>query len=353
MKPFRFGKAVPILLSALLLVSCSARSKSADNATADIAYDSGYSGGSAKNGGFNTYSRSEMYAEGTEETYFDSDFFAEAEESPLMKQEDAGAEKPTVDGRKIIYTSWYEISTQEYDASLKKLNELCDALGAYFESAESYGDGTYANRSASYTIRIPSEKYQEFIRSTGTLGTVTASGENNRDVTEQYFDTQARLESAQLREERLLDILAKADSLDDVLLLERELSDVRYEIESYTGELKKFDSLVNYSTATLHLSEVKKVVEPDSEKQTLGKRMSLSLNRGFDAFRETLAAFAVDVAYSLPVLLFIWLPLLIVAALVILLLRRRHKKRREARRPSGTVPPPPPSAGNDPDKTSR
>lgn len=263
--------------------------------------------------------------------YFDSADYDIEEAFPTESETQSGESNLSFDGRKIIYSSWYTINTTEFDESVQKLNDLCTRYGAYFESASVYGDASYSRRTADYTIRIPNENYNAFIQSTGNLGTVASSGENNRDVTEQYIDTQARLESAELRESRLLEILAAADNLDDILLLERELSDVRYEIESYAGELKKLDSLVSYSTAEIHLNEVVRDIPVDSQKQTLGTRLSLAVCRGFDSFRDTLSDLAVDAAYSLPVFLFIWLPILIVIILLIVIFKKRARKRRVAK----------------------
>ena len=316
-------KAVPMLLGALLLCSCSVASKTANgsaflDSTSRAALTEDW-------GGF--YERSAAYDVGTDGE--------NAVVSEGQSESEYGSGIPSTgfshETRKIIYSSWFDISTKEYDAAIEKLNALCKKYGAYFESAQSYGEKTYSNRYANYTVRVPNEHYTEFLESAGTLGTVMGSGENNRDVTEQYFDTQARLDSARLREERLLAILEKADTLDDVLLLERELSDVRYEIESMTGELKKLDSLVSYSTATISITEVRTDILPDSDKQSLSTRLSLSLERGWQSFCDGLSDFAVEAVYALPVLLCVWLPILIVLLILILVLRKKRKKRRAAK----------------------
>lgn len=253
-------------------------------------------------------------------------------------------------GRKIIYSSWFEISTEAYDASVEALDALCTKYGAYYESSESFGTKSdYSNRYASYVIRVPQKNYAAFLSGTAEIGSVTSSGENNRDVSEQYYDSEARLESAKLREERLLAILEDAKTLDDVLSLERELSDVRYEIESYAGTLKKFDSLINYSTVTVNLREVRKLLPPDSERQTLGARMSASLHRGFDSLRTGAGNFLVAFSYTLPALLCILLPIVIVIV-VLLVLVVRHRRKAAARRAESLNPPhnpEPPHDGKD------
>ncbi|MBQ8759158.1 MAG: DUF4349 domain-containing protein, partial [Clostridia bacterium] len=149
--------------------------------------------------------------------------------------------------RKIIYTSSYNIQTTEFENAISSLAALCQKYGAYYESSETYGTKENADRNGSFVVRVPVQNYNAFKSEAGSIGVVIRSSENNRDVTEVYVDTEARLQSAKVREERLLEILANADSLDDVLLLEKELADVRYEIESMSGSLRKYDSLINYS----------------------------------------------------------------------------------------------------------
>lgn len=327
MKKSLLKKCAPLLLSAMLvclLCSCGASSMNASDSMAIT-------------GNYKTYADRDGYEGGFMVETEAEDFVVEESttEAPMSPAEPQGKPK---NSRKIIYSSWYNISTENYDESIAALDALCEQYGAYYENSETYGDqNQYSNRRANFTIRIPVENYKAFISCTGTLGTVTSSGQNNEDVTEAYFDTEARLESAQLREERILEILKNADKLDDVLMLERELSDVRYEIENYQGTLKKYDSLVSYSTATVNISEVKKVIIPDSEKQTLSQRMSASIGRGFDHFRNDLDDFLVSLSYSLPVLLFVWLPFIIVAIIVVAIVKAKIRKKRAANKATPTA----------------
>lgn len=197
--------------------------------------------------------------------------------------------------RKIIYNAWADIETKEYDNSISTLNALCEKYGAYFESANSYGGHINSNseRRSNFTIRIPVDCYSDFVSEVGSIGTVTNSGENNRDVTEEYFDTEARLESAKLREERVLVLLANAGSLDDILALERELSDIRYEIESYEGNLRKYDSLISYATYTLNINEVIEYTKPAIVPLTFGEELAEGFTEGFENFVDGWQGFAV------------------------------------------------------------
>ncbi len=240
-------------------------------------------------------------------------------------------EKPTAapeTQRKIIYTSNYDIRTKEYDASVAALNALCEKYGAYFENANTYGGYDGRERSSSYTIRVPVKNYTAFIAETGSIGVIVSSSQNNSDVTEQYYDTEARLESALLREERVLEILANANKLDDVLALERELADIRYEIESYTGALRKLDSLVSYSTVTMNIRETSDAVIVPPTVLTFGERISKGFHSGINDFVDGFQDFVVFLSYNL-IGTVIWL--FIIAVVIILIVRARRKAKRVRR----------------------
>ena len=239
-------------------------------------------------------------------------------------------EKPVTDGRKIIYNSNFSLQTKEYEKSVSLLKSLCAEYGGWLESSNSYESADYGNRSSHFVIRVPVENYNSFISRQGEIGIIISSSENNRDVTEEYVDIEARLASATLREERVLKILENADRLDDVLTLERELSDIRYEIESYTGRLRKFDSLVSYSTVTVNISEVTVITPRKPEPLSFSERVTKSFKDGMENVKEDLEDFVVSLSYNL-VGIIVWTVIIIVALVVVLFKVRKSKKTKKAR----------------------
>lgn len=307
MKRNHLKKAAVALLSTFLVFTMASCYEAEDykmSESVDIAYDAqmNYSGG------------------------FEEEIAYEKTEDSLISDNIDGS---AYSERKIIYNSFYRIDTEEYEKSISALDTLCEKYGAYYERVEKYGQRTeYTSRWAEFVVRIPKNNYKAFISETGNVGTVTRSSEENRDVTEQYFDTEARLESAKIREERLLQILSKSEKLDDVLMLERELADVRYEIENYSGTLRKYDSLVSYSTATVTISEVKKVAPPVTEKTGLSQKLSSALQSGFDAFYGGLTVVLMGIVFCLPGLLFVVLPVVIAVIIIAVVVVRKIKKKK-------------------------
>ena len=309
------GVAILALCTILFLVSCGA-SVPGEKVTSDY-----YNHSAGMDGGDSSFPMSDA--------------------SPGQTEAEPGAELPhpmESTGRKIVYTSYYEIQTTDYEGSIKTLSALCDKYGAYFERSASRGDSLDGRsaRSSEFTIRVPVAQYAAFLGETGTVGTVVYSEENNTDVTENYFDTEARLNSAKLREERLLDILANSKDLDDVLALEQALSDVRYEIESLTGSLRKLDSLVSYATVTLSVTETIKIKQTEALPKTLGERLVQSMKNGWTRFTNGLENLIVGVVYYLPAIVIV---ILITAVVLIVVFASYRKTKRRAVKPQ--TPPAP------------
>ena len=178
---------------------------------------------------------------------------------------------------KLIREADLNIQTTEFDQAVTQLETLVVEMGGYFQSASLDG-GSYrnvnANRRGEYTIRIPAENYEKFLGQSGQLGYVTYRNETSQNVGEQYYDTEARLKTQKTKQARLLDLLAKAETMEDIITLENALSDVEYEIEQLSSTLNRYDSLVGFSTIRLSLTEVHKVDEQTGVTDSLGQRMS-------------------------------------------------------------------------------
>ena len=176
--------------------------------------------------------------------------------------------------RKLIRTFNLDVETLDFEKFVSDLKAEVSSLGGYIESSSVNGNSynyTY-NRNANFTCRIPSEKLDEFIGTVGGLGNITYTYEDTTDVTLQYVDTEARIKSLQTEYDRLLELLAEAENIDTIILLEQRITEVRYSIESYTSQLRTYDNLVDYSTVHLNVNEVKRVTA--AEPKTIWERIS-------------------------------------------------------------------------------
>ena len=95
----------------------------------------------------------------------------------------------------------------------------------------------------------------------GKLGEIHNLNSDSQDVTEEYYDVEARIRNKKQEETRLNDLLAKAAGrLDEVLTLEREITRVRGDVEQLQGRLHVLDSVTAMSTVNLEISEIKEFV---------------------------------------------------------------------------------------------
>ena len=130
-----------------------------------------------------------------------------------------------LDRRKIIRNAYLSIETKEFDQSIALLEQKVEEYGGFVESSSVEGN-TYSSssrRNASYQLRIPAGNFSAFLNDTGGIGNVYNKTVESNEITDQYFDTQARLESLRMQEERLLEILSKAEELTAVIELEQEI----------------------------------------------------------------------------------------------------------------------------------
>ena len=130
--------------------------------------------------------------------------------------------------RKLIRTFDLEVETLEFDSFVASVKAEVSSLGGYIENS-SIGGNSYnysSNRHASFTCRIPSDKLNEFVNTVGGLGNVTYSYEDARDITLSYVDTEARIESLQTEYDRLLELLAEAESIDSIIILQQRITEV-------------------------------------------------------------------------------------------------------------------------------
>ncbi|MBR5519478.1 MAG: DUF4349 domain-containing protein, partial [Clostridia bacterium] len=198
--------------------------------------------------------------------------------------------------QKMIYTANYQIQTLAFDDSVEALNALTAELGGYVENSRVSGSASgnyYETRRASYTLRIPAANLQLFLDRVGSVGTVVSESLTGRDVTLEYVDTESRLNALRAQEARIIELLADATDLQYVLEIERELSDIRYQIESYTSQLKQLDSRISYSTVEISLQEVYKVVEPKPEPQSFGDKLAETFRSSVTRIWEGMQAFAI------------------------------------------------------------
>jgi hypothetical protein len=182
--------------------------------------------------------------------------------------------------QKIIFNCNLTLETEKFNESLNKIDLKVKETGSYIESSGISGTGKteYDLRYASFVIRVPAAKFDDMKKAAEDWGSVISSNTSSQDVTKQYIDTEARVKTLKLQEERLLMLLGKAEKLEDIIVLEGRLSEIRLQIESYTGSLQELDALVDYATITVAIQEVQ---SETFVPQNFGQRLLETIRESF------------------------------------------------------------------------
>jgi len=246
--------------------------------TSDVAYNSIYA----------TSDYSELYASEADEVYR-TQASPEAESSAYASADTGAGSTPIASpsgypqtNAKIVFTANIVFESTEFDTAIGSLSKLVTQMGGYFQHSDQNSYGYY--RYGYYIVRVPSENFDEFCSSVGT-GCVqlsfTSTGEN---VSDSYYDLEARLKTQQTKLDRLHALLEEANEMKDIIALEETISETELTIEYLTGSLRKYDSLAEYATVNITIEEVFENTTIEEPTKGFGAKMS-------DAFRSAVSSF--------------------------------------------------------------
>jgi len=240
---------------------------------------------------------------------------------------EAGQSVPNTE-QKLIKTIRMEAETEDLDALLPQISAKISALGGYVENQELYNGSSYSSyryRNANLTVRIPAEQLNGFVEDVKGVSNVVSYNESTESVTLQYVSTESRMKALEVEQERLLELLAKAENMSDLLEIEARLTDVRYELESVTSQLRVLANQVDYATVHLYISQVK--VYTETEEQTVWQRIGSGFKENIRDMGENLTDFFVWLVTYSPQLL-LWAA---VVAITVTVLKKRIAKRKTAK----------------------
>lgn len=254
------------------------------------------------------------------------------EATPVMKQEEIVP--PEQQERKIVWTVHMELEALAFDDLISSTTKRVDELGGYLESSDISGSRRSDGRESRYArlvLRVPSKDLDAFLDEVGTMANVTSLNKQRDDITFEYTDTENRMKSLRIEQEKLFDLLNKATDLESIIRLEERLTQVRYEIENYNSTLKLYDNQVNYSTVYLNINEVLKISQASTD--SIGSRISTGFTNtlyNLKIFAENLLIYII--VYS-PVLIIL---AAIIAIVIVILKRRLRKEEKQDKLPKQT-----------------
>ena len=226
---------------------------------------------------------------------------------------------------KIIRNASFTVKTTEYDIDLERLQTLAKDLGGRVEYLSASGDASSGQtRSASLTLRIPSQRLDEFLSGVEGIGNVTAMTQEMEDVSDSYYDVQTRLDTQRKKLERLQAMIAAADQVSDLIEIESAIADAQYYIDRYTSQLKTYDGKVEYSTVRASVREVRVT---EMKEVTLGQRIAEGFQDSLEAGIEFVEDMIIFLVSALP-----WLIAVGAMALVIRAIVKKAKKSKKGKK---------------------
>ena len=165
------------------------------------------------------------------------------------------AQASALANRKLIRNAQFELEIVSFDAAVQKITAFANEERGYVETTNSEKQANGKLR-GTVVVKVVPENLDRFAQRIRDLGELKNQTLGTEDITKAYFDTDSRLKNARVMEQRLIDMLKKkSDDINDLLQVERELGRVREQIEQMQGELKYWDSQVQFATVTIQLTE--------------------------------------------------------------------------------------------------
>lgn len=231
---------------------------------------------------------------------------------------------PAAVPRKIIYTATVGLVADDFPRAAAQIVREAKARNGYVAENSVTGEPN-APREGTWKIRVPLPELDAFLAALGKMGELQNTTLTSQDVSEEFYDVRARLQNKRIEEARLIDLLQHSSGkLSDVLLLEKEISRVREEIERMEGRLRFLANQTDLATVTVTLHEAKAFKKPEAP-PTFGTR----LVRTFSGSVETLF----DFVRGLMLLVVAVLPWMIVPGVLLFYVLHRRRKERTSHEP--------------------
>ena len=226
--------------------------------------------------------------------------------------------------RKIIRNANLSLKVADFSAAYQRLNELAVVYGGYVVSGDAYSYDGEKMLSGYVMLRVEAGRLDEALAEIESLGKVENRNISAQDISMEYYDIAGRLNQYQIQEKRLLEILAKAETVEDLITVERELTQVRAQLESLQGQLRYYDQMTALSSINVNL------YQPDVNTQTvrlsgwpgLWQDIREGFISGVNALIRGLSSLIIGFARLLPLLLLIALVVIVLVLLIRSRLRR-------------------------------
>jgi hypothetical protein len=205
--------------------------------------------------------------------------------------------------RKIVMTAHVRVRVENLNEADSFVKDLMKKYNAYASSTD------INDNSRNYSIRVPSSAYKAAIDEINSMGRLLGRSESAEDVTLRYYDLEGRLATKKELLKTFQSYLGKAKTIEEILSVEKRISELQYEIEGTGKELRNLTNRIDY--ATIDLSVLGPIASSPYRGPTLVERLK-ELFGSFGKFLSGIVMILVGIViFGIPVLLllvfFFWL----------------------------------------------
>lgn len=247
---------------------------------------------------------------------------AEPAAAPDRAPEAAAAEEAS---RKIIYTAHLDLVVEDIDKAQDRVEQAVQEAKGYIAKSELRG-APGSPRDGTWTLRVPVANFDTLRQALTRLGVLRRNSVDSEDITDRFYDTQARLKNNQVEEEGLRKLYqekAASSKMEDLLAIRREMANIRGTIEQQQGQINRWDKQTRLATIELHLTENRDYVSPSNP--GFGASISGTFWGSIDALIRLGKGVVLVLVALVP-----WLPLLALLVVITWLLMRRKSARQTA-----------------------
>ena len=283
----------------------------------------------------NSYAMGDYAMEEAAAYDYDYEYDVAMAPSPTQGEAKAGGDSSdpnSVTGQKLVYTGSVTIETLTYEDTVRNVRDRIKQYKGIIEQ-ENEWDGDHSwyytdgrkrttNRNISMTVRIPTRDFESFMNDMDGAGKVTSRSQNVENISRKYSDNSIEIESLELQQTRLLEMMDKAETVEEMIMIEERLSEVQTKLNQKKSYRSSMDTDVEYSTIYLNINEVQEytpIQDPGIEIGGFGHKIMETLEysgKFFIYVLENLVLFLIRIA-----------PFAIVILLIVLAIRAWRKKR--------------------------
>jgi hypothetical protein len=230
---------------------------------------------------------------------------------------------PTVTERKIVRNADLQLEAESPEQAQQKISAIAESKGGFVvESQQSSSDARSAVRDVvTMTVRVPSAKFNEALDEIRkTASRVVVETVKSDDVTEEFIDIEAQLKAKKALEAQFLEIMKRANTVEDALNVQSELAEVRGEIEKIEGRKRFLENQSSFSTVKIRLQTPATFTETSTN--GFSDRLKQAFGSGFDAALNFILGLVSFIIAILPFLIFIVLPIYLIVRYFL----KRHRK---------------------------